>query len=118
MSLAEKIKALLAKEPTTEPSPNPDPEPAATTPEPAPDPDPTPPADPPEDPKPETFTKAEVQAMLEQQSKETEEALAEIVKSFKGQEAPPIGSPPEPVNTSDFSQWNQELQKIKDNLNK
>ena len=108
MSLVDKIKELLATEQGT-----------ATSPDPAPPADPAP-TDPPADqepPAPETFTREEVQDMLANQQKETEAALKEIVKSFKGQGAPPVSDPAQPVETaSDFSEWNKQIEAINENL--
>lgn len=109
MSLADKIKALLAKEQGTEPTPTPEP-----TPEPAPAPEPG--KEP--EPAPEYLTKEEVNKMLEAKEQEMTEALTEIVNTFKGTGSPPVSSPAEPVDTaSDFSDWNKQVEQISKNLN-
>jgi len=111
MSLADKIKALLAKEQEAEPNPAPEPKPdPAPTPEPGPDPEP--------DPAPEYLTRDQVEELLAAKENEMTEALTEIVNTFKGTGAPPVGSPAQPVDTaSDFSEWNKQVEQISKNLN-
>ena len=112
MGLLDDIKAALLLE-----------KPAAAVPPTPPAADPaTPPADPatpPPTPPTDTLTRAEVDAMLVARDIETKAALDEIIKSFKGTGTPPIGGPAAPTDTAgDFSAWNAEVNKIKENLNR
>ena len=114
MGLKDDIKALIAnaQNKPTDPPATPPADPPA---DPPPNEPPTdPPADPPADP-PESFTREDVAKMLADQANETQEALAEMIKGFTGNGAPPISGPAAPVETGDFSAWNKEIKKIAKN---
>ena len=109
----DEVKKLLGLA-TTQPEPTP-------VPEPQPEPAPQDPAAITEPPAPEQLTPETVSAMITDavnKERETMAAdMAEVLKSFKGDDTPATGTPAAPVGTADFSEWNKEIAAIEERNN-